>query len=102
MQEANYGKSNRWLTTLTVDEKSAGISRTHIIEALEKENIEARPVWKPMHMQPFYKECEYVTAGDEDIAKNLFEDGLCLPSGSSLSKENQNRIIDIILNCVDE
>ena len=102
MQEAEYGKSNRWLTALTVDEKSAGISRTHIIEALEKENIEARPVWKPMHMQPFYKECEYVTAGDEDIAKNLFEDGLCLPSGSSLSKENQNRIIDIILNCVDE
>ena len=100
MQEADYGKSNRWLTTLTVDEKCAGISRTQIIDALEKENIEARPVWKPMHMQPFYNECEYVTAGDEDIAKNLFEDGLCLPSGSSLSVSDQNRIIDIILEVI--
>jgi len=98
MQEADYGKSNRWLTTLTVNENTAGISRTHIIDALEKENIEARPVWKPMHLQPFYKGYEYVTSGNEDVSNKLFEDGLCLPSGSSLSETDQNRIIDIILS----
>jgi pyridoxal phosphate-dependent aminotransferase EpsN len=101
MQEADFGKSNRWLTTLTVDEKRTGISRTYIIDTLEKENIESRHVWKPMHMQPFYKGYEYVTSGNEDVSKKLFEDGLCLPSGSSLIESDQERIIDIIINYVD-
>jgi pyridoxal phosphate-dependent aminotransferase EpsN len=92
MQEADYGQSNRWLTTLTVDENIADISRTQIIDALEKENIESRPVWKPMHLQPLYKGCEYVSTSHEDVAKRLFEQGLCLPSG---------RIIDIILSLVN-
>ena len=101
MQEADYGKSNRWLTTLTVKEKVAGISRAQIIDALEKENIESRPVWKPMHMQPLYKKCEYIKSDDRDVSAELFENGLCLPSGSSLSEEDQNRIIDIILSLVN-
>ena len=101
MQEADYGKSNRWLTTLTVDEKSTGISRTQIIDALEKENIESRPVWKPMHMQPLYKKCEYVRSDDRDVSAELFENGLCLPSGSSLSEGDQGRIIDIILSLLN-
>ena len=98
MQEADFGKSNRWLTTLTVDEKSTGISRTHIIDTLEKENIESRPVWKPMHMQPLYKKCEYIKSDVQDVSAELFENGLCLPSGSSLSEGDQGRIIDIILS----
>ena len=101
MQEADYGKSNRWLTTLTVDEKVSGISRTQIINALAKENIESRPVWKPMHMQPLYKKCVYIKKDNWDASAELFENGLCLPSGSSLSKEDQNRIIDIILSLVN-
>ena len=101
MQEADFGKSNRWLTTLTVDEKSTGISRTQIIDALEKENIESRPVWKPMHMQPLYKKCEYVRSDDRDVSAELFENGLCLPSGSSLSEGDQGRIIDIILSLLN-
>ena len=101
MQEADYGQSNRWLTTLTVDENIAGISRTQIIDALEIENIESRPVWKPMHMQPFYKGYEYVTSGNEDVSKKLFEDGLCLPSGSNLSEYDQNRVIDIISSTIE-
>jgi pyridoxal phosphate-dependent aminotransferase EpsN len=101
MQEAGYGKSNRWLTTLTVDEKSTGISRTHIIDTLEKENIESRPVWKPMHMQPLYKKYEYIRSDDRDVSAELFENGLCLPSGSSLSEGDQGRIIDIILSLVN-
>jgi pyridoxal phosphate-dependent aminotransferase EpsN len=98
MQEADYGKSNRWLTTLTVDKRKLGVSRNQMIDALEKENIESRPVWKPMHMQPLYQNCEYVMSGDEDVSKKLFEEGLCLPSGSNLSKGDQGRIIDIILS----
>jgi len=101
MQEADYGKSNRWLTTLTVDEKSTGISRTHIIDTLEKENIESRPVWKPMHMQPLYKDCDYITVGEEDVSGRLFENGLCLPSGSNLSEDDQNRVIDIISSTIE-
>ncbi len=101
MQEAGYGKSNRWLTTLTVDEKSTGISRTHIIDTLEKENIESRPVWKPMHMQPLYKDCDYITVGEEDVSGRLFENGLCLPSGSNLSEYDQNRVIDIISSTIE-
>lgn len=101
MPEEDYGKSNRWLTTLTVDAKVSGISRTQIIDALDKENIESRPVWKPMHMQPLYKKCEYVKSDDRDISAELFKNGLCLPSGSSLSEEDQGRIIDIILSLLN-
>ena len=100
MEEADYGRTNRWLTTLTVDEKEAGVSRSQIIDALDKENIESRPVWKPMHMQHLYKNYKYVKVGEKDIARNLFENGLCLPSGSSLLKVDQDRIVDIIQSLV--
>jgi len=100
MPEATYGRSNRWLTTLTVDPEKTGIDRTRIIQTLEKENIEARPVWKPMHMQPLYKDCEYITKDSRDISKGLFEQGLCLPSGSNLSISDQNRVIEIILSTI--
>ena len=102
MQEADYGKSNRWLTTLTVNEKVVGISRNEIIDILEKENIESRPVWKPMHMQPLYEKCEYVRSDNRDVSAELFENGLCLPSGSSLSEGDQGRIIDIILSLINK
>ena len=100
MPEAPYGKCTRWLTTLTIDPSITGITRTQIIEALEQENIEARPVWKPMHLQPLYQGYDYITSGKEDVSKRLFEQGLCLPSGSNLSPEDQDRVIDIIKNCM--
>ena len=102
MQEAEYGRSNRWLTTLTVDAKVSKVSTTQIINALEKENIESRPVWKPMHIQPLYKKCEYVKADYRDVSAELFENGLCLPSGSSLTERGQGRIIDIILSLINK
>ena len=98
MPEADYCRSTRWLSTLTIDPSITGVNRTQIIKALERENIEARPVWKPMHLQPLYKGCEYVTVGKTDVSHRLFENGLCLPSGSNLSNNDQNRIIDIIQN----
>ena len=100
MDEAEGCRSNRWLTTLTIDSNKLGITRDDIIEKLESENIESRPVWKPMHLQPLYNSCEYVRSDNRDVSAELFEKGLCLPSGSNLSENDQNRIIDIVLNCM--
>jgi len=98
MPDVYYGKSNRWLTTLTIDPAIAAVNRTQIIQVLENENIESRPVWKPMHLQPLYYGYEYVSKEDQDIAGVLFEKGLCLPSGSNLSVEEQERVVDIIVS----
>jgi pyridoxal phosphate-dependent aminotransferase EpsN len=96
MKEPSYSHSNRWLTTLTFDKKKCRITPNKIINYLQKENIESRPVWKPMHLQPLFKGCKYLTIDDKDFSKDLFLNGLCLPSGVSLVKKDQNRIIDII------
>jgi len=96
--EPNNIKSNRWLTTLTIDSKKTGINSSKIIEELEQHNIESRPVWKPMHLQPLYRKFDYVCSNEKDISGKLFQNGLCLPSGSSLTKEDQDIIIDIIIN----
>jgi len=86
--------SNFWLTTILVDpDKTGGINKEDIRLALEKENIEARPLWKPMHLQPvFQDEPSYVNGTSE----KLFELGLCLPSGSSLSMDDKERIVESI------
>ena len=72
MPLASYGISNRWLTTLTIDEEKIGFNRDSVIAALEKENIESRPVWKPMHLQPLYEEFEYFISEKDDISQRLF------------------------------
>jgi dTDP-4-amino-4,6-dideoxygalactose transaminase len=86
--------SNRWLTTILVDpEKSAGLNRETIRMALEQHNIESRPLWKPMHMQPVFKNApSYVNSNSE----KYFATGLCLPSGSNLSAEDLSRVLEII------
>ena len=86
--------SSRWLTSLTVDPKLLGVSREDLRLALETENIESRPVWKPMHMQPVFQHCRSVVSG---VSESLFRDGLCLPSGSSMTEEDQQRTIKKIL-----
>ena len=84
--------SNRWLTTILIDPDKAGFTREELRLAFEKENIESRPLWKPMHMQPVFE--SYPFYGD-GTAEQLFGDGLCLPSGSNLSKEEMNRIFEV-------
>lgn len=91
MPEADYGRSTRWLTCLTIDPKVAGTDREKIRLALEKENIEARPVWKPMHLQPIFKNCP---AFGGKVSARLFEQGLCLPSGSNLTKADLQRVVE--------
>jgi len=93
MPEASYGRSNRWLTCLTIDARMFGADREEVRLALEAENIEARPVWKPMHMQPVFAGTRMFGG---TVSERLFEDGLCLPSGSNLSVEDQGRVIAVI------
>ncbi len=86
--------SNFWLTTILIDkEKNGGISSETLRLAFEKENIETRPLWKPMHLQPIYKKYPKYLNG---VSEKLFEIGLCLPSGSNLTEDDKTRIKNVI------
>ncbi len=86
--------SNRWLTCILVDsERTGGVSAEDLREALAKENIESRPLWKPMHLQPVYSFAPYFGSG---VSDDLFARGLCLPSGSDLTEVDLNRIVQVI------
>lgn len=88
--------SNRWLTTVTIDpEKNRGISRETLRLAFEAENIESRPLWKPMHLQPVFAGTAFYGT---NVSESLFDQGLCLPSGSNLSEEDWTRIEDVLRN----
>lgn len=93
MPEAEFGRSNRWLTCLTIDPSRFGAMREDIRLALESENIEARPVWKPLHLQPVFKDCPYYGAG---VSGEIFDKGLCLPSGSNLNRQDLQRVVKVI------
>ena len=94
LYEPNGYYSNRWLTTILVDAEITGVSREDIRLKLETENIESRPLWKPMHLQPVFKDCPFYGSG---IAQQLFDDGLCLPSGSNLTGTQLNRVVNCLL-----
>jgi dTDP-4-amino-4,6-dideoxygalactose transaminase len=92
--EAAGSFSNRWLTGILIDPvQTRGITSETVRLALEKENIEARPLWKPMHMQPVFAEAPYFGGS---VAAELFANGLCLPSGSNLSPEDLSRVSTVI------
>jgi dTDP-4-amino-4,6-dideoxygalactose transaminase len=93
MPEAPYGRCTRWLTCVLVEPRLFGATRDDIRLALERENVESRPLWKPMHLQPVFSACR--TRGGE-VAAELFAKGLCLPSGSSLTASDIERIASIV------
>lgn len=93
MPEAPWNRCTRWLTCIVVDPASFGTDREGIRRALEAENIEARPVWKPMHLQPVF--AAYDRFGGE-VAEDLFHRGLCLPSGSNLTEADLERVVEVI------
>ncbi|OUL33294.1 DegT/DnrJ/EryC1/StrS family aminotransferase [Nostoc sp. 106C] len=93
MPEADFGRATRWLTCLTIDPKAFGVDREQVRLELAKQQIEARPVWKPLHLQPVFANCECI---DRSVAEELFTQGLCLPSGSNLTDEDLKRVIDAI------
>lgn len=86
-------ESNMWLTTIVVDSTKAGFTREELRLKMEQENIETRPLWKPLHLQPVFAASPFYGDG---TSEKLFQDGLCLPSGSSLSNEDLTRVVDVI------
>ncbi|MEY8191254.1 DegT/DnrJ/EryC1/StrS family aminotransferase [Peribacillus simplex] len=98
MPELEDTFSNRWLTTLTVNNEKLGFSSVDIINSLADVNIEARPVWKPLHLQPIFEGCKYFPHDEQlSISDHLFGNGICLPSGSNMTIEEQERVINTIL-----
>lgn len=87
--------SNRWLTTILIDKKIKGVDRETIRVALEKENIETRPLWKPMHLQPVFRDA---FAYEGKVAQELFDTGLCMPSGSNLTDDSKSLVVKHTLN----
>lgn len=101
MPEACYGHSNRWLTTLTIDSRRTRETANELMDTLADNDIESRPVWKPLHLQPIFSGCAYYPhKPDKSICDGLFEQGICLPSGSSMTDEEQDRVIDIVAGCL--
>lgn len=85
--------SNFWLTTILIDPKVYKPTPNEVREALERENIETRLLWKPLHRQPVFKECSYYGG---DVAWDLFSRGLCLPSGPLLTVDDLGRVVEIV------
>jgi pyridoxal phosphate-dependent aminotransferase EpsN len=96
MPEAPYGRASRWLTVITLDRALFGAGPAEVREALEAEDVEARPVWKPMHLQPLFAGRRAVGGA---VAERLFADGLCLPSGSALTEGEIDRIAGLVRRC---
>ena len=118
MPEASYGRCNRWLTVVLITPDTFGADREQVRLALEAENIEARPLWKPMHLQLVFNSAEHgtlrlcsgsTTGSTErkyaarvvggEVAEDLFNRGLCLPSGTAMTDSDLDRIISIIRRC---
>lgn len=90
----NWNSPNYWLSCITLNGK---VNPIEIMEALEKDNIESRPVWKPMHMQPFFEKYDFVTCEEESsVSEKLFENGVCLPSDTKMTDADLERICRII------
>jgi pyridoxal phosphate-dependent aminotransferase EpsN len=102
MPELESTMSNRWLTTLTIDSQHIKLTPYEILDRLAEENIEVRPVWKPLHLQPIFEGCDYFTHEDGiSVSDKLFATGLCLPSGSNMKEEEQQRVITTLLKLLD-
>src|SRR2546423_5522528 len=97
MPEAPGCRHTRWLTCITVDPALCRVDREAVRVALERENIESRPLWKPMHMQPVFRGYERIGGA---VAEDLFARGLCLPSGSNLTAADMERVVEVIRRCV--
>ncbi len=95
MPENNWNEPNYWLSVITIK----GINTNHLIDELDKNNIEARPVWKPMHLQPVFKNYDYI--GD-DVAETLFDLGVCLPSDTKMTDEDLKYVVSTIKRVIND
>lgn len=102
MPEAGFGKSNRWLTVMTLDPEIIRKSPFELVDYLEEQNIESRPVWKPMHMQPLFEGKKYYPHEENrSISDILFKTGICLPSGTAMNQRDLQRVIEVIREFLD-
>jgi len=102
MPEAEFGKSNRWLTVMTLDPETIKKNPFELVDYLEEQNIESRPVWKPMHLQPLFEGKKYYTHEENrSISDMLFKTGICLPSGTAMTERDLQRVIDAIREFLD-
>ena len=88
-------KPNYWLSTMLLKEGSK-VTPLNVMEALDKENIESRPIWKPMHMQPVFEKYDFIKVEDKPVSEDIFARGVCLPSDTKMTKEEQQEVIRII------
>lgn len=95
--EASWGSHTRWLSVFSIDPDEVPVTPEEIVRELDRENIEARPVWRPMHMQPVFAGAQTIRG---DTAQRLFETGICLPSSSSLSTDEQRRVVEAVRSVV--
>lgn len=96
MPVCDYGVPNYWLSCMTLM-KNAKVTPLMLIEALEKENIESRPIWNPMHLQPYFEKYDFFTSQNGvSVAEDIFRRGVCLPSDTKMTPEQQNCVIDVI------
>jgi len=94
------GIDNNWLSCMTISPGSS-VTPTQIMDALDAEGIETRPIWKPMHLQPVFEEYDFIQAEDGlSVSEDIFNRGLCLPSDIKNTKEDMERIIKIVRNCI--
>jgi dTDP-4-amino-4,6-dideoxygalactose transaminase len=98
MPEPDWSRSNRWLSACTVDTVVLGMDVQQLIRRLAAERIEARPVWKPMQLQPVFAQCRYFPHEGKSVSQRLFETGICLPSGSNMSEAQQERVIKTMVD----
>jgi len=96
MPELVVGRGTRWLTCITIDPDIFGTDRETVRLALEEKNVESRPVWKPMHMQPVFADAQVIGGS---VSEGLFEKGLCLPSGTGMTKGDLQRVVNIVREC---
>ena len=89
-------RPSHWLSAFVLEDSK--VKPNDIIDALEKENIESRPVWKPMNMQPVFEKCDFITVShkEKSVGQELFENGVCLPSDTKMTEEEQDRVIEVI------
>jgi pyridoxal phosphate-dependent aminotransferase EpsN len=90
LPEMAYGRHTRWLSVVRIDAQRFGADREQVRMALEAENIESRPVWKPMHLQPLFANAEMIGGA---VSEDIFAHGLCLPSGSAMSDAEVDEVI---------
>lgn len=100
MPEPEWSYSTHWLTACTLNPENTDITVPELIRRLSNELIEARPVWKPMHLQPVFSSCDYFSHSDTSVSDDLFEWGICLPSGSNMTDEQFQRICDVLRSVV--